>query len=71
MVDVATVRPDTTPVDEPIVAAAVLLLTHVPPGTGLVNVDGVPLHTDNVPPIAPGEEFTVSARVLTQPEGSK
>ncbi len=61
--------PRTEPVNEPIVAAAVLLLAHVPPGE-LVNVFVAPTHDTLDPLIAVGEALTVTGavtEVLPQP----
>ena len=45
MVAVPGDTPDTIPVNEPIVATAVLPLAHLPPGVASVKVDGIPTHT--------------------------
>ena len=58
------------PVDEPMVATAVLLLVHVPPPDVLLNVAVVPGHAVNVPVIAAGNGLTVKVVVLIQPVGS-
>ena len=58
MVPAAT--PVTTPDEEPTVAAAVLLLLHVPPAGVQVSVFVPPGQTAGAPYIAPGLEFTVT-----------
>lgn len=50
--------PATTPLDEPTVAAAVLLLSHVPPAIALLNEILSPLQTEVAPVIA-ADGFTV------------
>ena len=57
----------TTPVDEPIVAMLVLLLTHVPPEVVSLNPVVNPEQTIAVPEIAGGEGLTVNADVAMQP----
>ena len=42
--------PVTNPVNDPIVAAAVLLI-HLPPGVASANIVEVPIHTEGVPVI--------------------
>ena len=44
----------TTPDEDPTVAAAGLLLAHVPPDVGSVNVNVVPAHNVVTPVIVPG-----------------
>lgn len=61
---VPTAAPATTPLESPMVAAAVLLLNHVPPGTVLVRVDVAPMHTVPGPPIAGGIGLTVITAVM-------
>lgn len=61
--------PVTTPVDTFIVAAAVLLLVHVPPGSALLNTVVLPTQTDVIPPIADGLGCTVTIIVATHPVG--
>jgi hypothetical protein len=51
-------------------AAAVLLLLHVPPDIASLRVVVDPTHTLNVPPIAGGAGFTVMIRVAAQPVGN-
>ena len=53
--------PVTEPEDEPIVAAAVLLLAHVPPPGEHVSELEAPTHEIDDPLIAPGAIFTVIA----------
>ena len=53
------------PVDDPIVAIAVLLLAHVPPPV-LVRVAGVPTHDDIGPLIDDGRGLTVKDDVVRQ-----
>jgi hypothetical protein len=59
--------PLTTPVDEPTVAMAVLLLDHVPPLAVLVSVVEPPTQATAVPPIATGAALTVTT-VVTEPQ---
>ena len=54
------VTPVTTPVEEPIVATAGLLLDHVPPPVH-ANVMALPIHTESPLVIAPGVGFTVTS----------
>jgi hypothetical protein len=61
--------PETTPVDEPMVAIAELLLLQIPPPASL-NVVLALTHTVFVPLIAAGKELTVTGVVITQPVGS-
>src|SRR3954468_20312933 len=61
--------PVTTPVADPTVAIAVLLLVHVPPLTVLVSVIILPWHTGTFPPIAEGLGFTVICWVALHPVG--
>ena len=58
--------PVTTPVPDPIVATAVLLLVQVPPPASL-SVVVSPAHTFVVPLIAAGSGFTDAAKVVLQP----
>lgn len=55
-----TEPPVTIPVELPIEAAGLLLL-HVPPGLVLLNAVVCPEQTVNVPAIAAGNGFTVTA----------
>jgi hypothetical protein len=59
--------PDNTPLSEPIVATAVLLLLHVPPVVVLLNVVVLPTHTAVMPVIAPGSGLTVIMVEVKQP----
>ena len=67
MVDVPAVTPVTIPLDDPIVATAVLPLLHAPPEVPLVNVVVLPMHTESVPPILAGSAYTVTILVAAQP----
>ena len=60
--------PVTTPVNEPMLAAEVLL-SHDPPGTMSPNVAVAPTHRDGAPDIGPGEGLTVTTFVARQPVG--
>jgi hypothetical protein len=55
--------PVTTPVDDT-VALAVLLLLHVPPPTLAVKLLVLPTQTVSVPEIAPAVAFTVTILVV-------
>jgi hypothetical protein len=59
--------PVTTPVPEPTVATAVLLLVHLPPLMVLLSVPVAPAHTDDGPVIAESA-LTEIAVLTTQPE---
>ena len=62
--------PETTPVPEPIVATAVLLLLHVELPEPSVNVVGnPPAQTLVAPEIAAGKGLTVAVTVVKQPVG--
>ena len=67
MVTTPSVMPVTVPVEDPIVATAVLLLLHTPPLVALVNVVVKPMHTFVVPPIAAGFGLTVKLVTAIQP----
>jgi hypothetical protein len=56
--------PVTTPVEEPTVARAVLLLVQVPPDTGYVRVVVVPAQIAAVPDIAAELDNTVTELIL-------
>ena len=56
--------PVTTPVVEPIVAIAVLLLLHVPPADVFVSVVVLPTQTLVTPPIAAGNGSIVTKVVV-------
>jgi len=60
MLSVPPLTPVTTPVADPIVASAVLLLVHVPPEDVSASVVVDSLHTENVPVIGAGAVFTVT-----------
>ena len=62
--------PVTSPLNEPIVPAAGLLLTHTPPGTPSVNVVVLPAQTVDDPNIAVGDVLTVIVLPAVQPVGS-
>ncbi len=51
----------------PTVARAKLLLLHVPPVVALLNVVDTPTHTADVPEIAAGTGYTVTALIAMQP----
>lgn len=59
--------PVTILLTDPIVAIPVAPLLHVPPRVALLSVVVLPSHTDVVPDIVDGKEFTVSDPVLWQP----
>jgi hypothetical protein len=61
------VIPVTTPVNEPIVATAVVPLVHVPPPVLLVNVIVEPGHTVPGPTIGPAADITLTVVVTRQP----
>ena len=63
MSDVPVVIPVTTPVADPIVPTARLVEVQRPPGVGSVNAVVAPIQTLSVPPIAPGDELTVTVFV--------
>ncbi len=67
MVTTPSVMPVTVPVEDPIVATAVLLLLQTPPLVALVNVVVKPTHTLVVPPIAAGFGLTVKLVTAIQP----
>ena len=64
IVAVPGVTPLTTPLVEPTVATAVLLLLHVPPLTASANVVFAPTHADTVPVMLAGATFTVIVAVV-------
>jgi hypothetical protein len=68
MTEVPASIPLTNPLDEPIVATAVVPLTHVPPEGMPVKVPDVPIHIDSDPVIM-GVGFTVTTAVVVQPAG--
>jgi hypothetical protein len=57
-------RPERIPVPEPIVAAVVLLLLHVPPASVFVKVIDEVAHTLTAPPITAGSAETVTIAVV-------
>ena len=59
MVTTPSVMPVAVPVEDPIVATALLLLLHTPPLVASVNVVVKPTHTLVVPPMAEGFGLTV------------
>lgn len=59
----------TRPVVDPIVATAVLLLVHVPPGIELVSVVVLPAHNELSPDIG-ASALTVTTCVVKHPPGS-
>lgn len=63
MVAVPAATPDTTPVDEPMVAIVVGVLLHVPPPVASASVVVAPAHNDIVPVMPAGEALTVTAVV--------
>jgi hypothetical protein len=66
IVAVPEATPDTTPVDAPMAATAVLLLVQVPPPVVLVSIVVEPTQTVCVPAIFAGVAFTVTTDVLKQ-----
>jgi len=68
IVEVPATRPFTSPMDE-IVATAGLLLTHDPPGVASNNEAVKPAHILSVPVIGAVVGFTVSVVVAVQPVG--
>ena len=62
--------PVTSPLSEPTVPAARLLLTHTPPGTPSLSVVVLPTHTVDEPSIGVGEVLTVIVLLDVQPVGS-
>ena len=60
-------NPVTSPDDVPIIAVAIGVIVHVPPGAPLLS-KVVPLgHTLKVPVTGPGEELTVTLTEVEQP----
>jgi len=59
--------PVTTPVPEPTLTIAELLLVQVPRGVPSVTVIVCPEHTVSFPPIGSGNGFTVTSAVAWQP----
>jgi hypothetical protein len=62
MVAVPDDTPNTTPLNEPTRAIAVLLLLHMPPLVALLSVTEAPTHMLVVPVIAAGKGLTVIVR---------
>ena len=62
--------PVTTPVVEPTVPTAVLLLIHVPPPDRSVSAVVKPMHTFILPIIVTGNELTVTEVPAAQPVGN-
>jgi hypothetical protein len=62
--------PVTTPLAEPTVAVAVLLLLQVPPVAALLSVVAPPTQSDAVPVLVPGAALTVTVTTLRQPDVS-
>lgn len=67
IVVVPDVTPVTSPVDEFMVATAVLELAQVPPGVALLRSVVEFTHTDKVPVIGSGRGLTVMARLAVAP----
>src|SRR5437763_776971 len=67
MTAVPASTPVTTPLDDPIVATAVVLLIHVPPAIASVKLVVDPVQTSSEPAIAAGNGFTVKTAVALQP----
>jgi hypothetical protein len=63
MVEVPLVTPQATPVEEPIVATAVLPLIQEPPGVVLLSVVQLPIQAKVAPVIAAGSGLTVTTAV--------
>lgn len=70
MVDVPAATPVNTPLVEPIVPTAILLLLQLPPVIPSINVIVLPEHTVVGPVIGPGAGFTVTVVVTKQPVGN-
>lgn len=60
MFAVPALPPDTTPVLEPTVATARLLLVQVPPAVALESVDVKPVQTNKLPVVGVPRENTVT-----------
>lgn len=67
MVAVPNAMPLSNPLVEPIVATAVLLLAHIPPGIAFVSVVLSPAHIRSTPEIGPGTRLTVTTAMVAQP----
>ena len=59
-------NPVTTPVVASTTAIVGLLLLHVPPGTELLSVAAVPIHTDELPVIGGTPGLTVTDAVADE-----
>jgi hypothetical protein len=70
IVEVPSVKPETIPEEDPIVATDVLLLIHVPLGVTSVSATVEPKHTPVGPPIAAGSGFTVTTAVAIHVVGN-
>lgn len=70
MVAVPAETPLTTPVEEPTVATAVLLLLQVVVPDASPSVVEPPTHSVRVPVIAAGSGFMVTAAVVKHPVGN-
>lgn len=68
--DVPAAIPFTSPVAEPTVAMAGLLLLHVPPGDALLKVVVKPAQILIVPAMPEGSGLTVMGQVTKQPVAS-
>ena len=66
MLTTPVATPVIKPVEELAVAAAVLLLDHVPPVRALLSVIDCPPHTTSGAVLLPGVGFTVMVRVAVQ-----
>jgi hypothetical protein len=66
IIEVPTATPVGIPLNDPIVAMAVLLLVHIPPGTLLPNKPVCPTHKLVEPVMAVGVELTVIVVVTKQ-----
>ena len=69
IVAVPASTPVTTPLPDPTVATATLLLLHVPPGTASAKLDVKPWQTLIVPVIAEGSGLTITTAVVVHPVG--
>ena len=67
MVVVSTEIPVTKPLDEPIVAAVLFELAHVPPNAASLNKVVDPMQTPKEPSIGVGIAVTETAIVAKQP----
>ena len=67
IIAVPALTPDATPLKEPIVATAMLLLLHVPPIVASLSVVVLPTQTAVTPVIAAGSGLTVIIVVVRQP----